>query len=72
MELCLYSKEMKRKSNSENVHECPYQLPTDLKFIGFKKFMVFPMLIYPMTREEAHQCLMNFVDSAADAINALH
>ena len=59
--------------DSENRGEqSQYQLPSAKRDIGLKQFLVFPMLIFPMTREEAVQCLPQFVESVAKAIHSMH
>ena len=48
------------------------QLPIDVKTFDFKSFLVFPMRIFPLLREEAIQCLPKFVESVAEALHSLH
>lgn len=54
------------------VQQSQCQLPIGVRTFGLKNFLVFPMLIFPMTREEAIQCLPKFVESVAKAIHSLH
>ena len=51
---------------------CQCQLPTGVKPFGIKTFLVIPMLIWPMTKEEALHCLPYFVESVAEVIESVH
>ena len=52
--------------------QCQCQLPTGLCIFSNKCFLVFPMLVWPMTTKEALHCLPEFVDSVAKVIESVH
>ena len=80
-EFALLSKDperLGRRANVLRIDKLQFLLPllsdsnAEYEVIGGKKFFQFPMLIPPMSRDEARSCLGDFYRSVCEAISQLH